>query len=282
MTSPAGPPRGAGPVAVERRAGPGPAVAYVLNARMYSVNEATASAWHTILRWVGHRADVDAAVLDYPPPQPLPALWGRDDLAAVFMCGHPFSRAQPQPIPIVAPVPSPPAYHDAPVYWTCIVARVDSGIRTLADAFGRRMAYTTPDSQSGYQALRALVAGRTHPFEMKGPLVTPRRVVEAVLAGDADAGPVDSYAVDLLRMHEPQLVAPLRVIATTPPTPIPLLVASPNVARTKVERLRDAFAEVEHAPALRDARGALLLRRFAAVDAGAYDVLREPSGEALI
>ena len=32
-----------------------------------------------------------------------------------------------------------------------------------------------------------------------GPLVTPRRVVEAIVSGEADAGPLDSYFHDLLR-----------------------------------------------------------------------------------
>jgi ABC-type phosphate/phosphonate transport system substrate-binding protein len=154
------------------------------------------------------------------------------------------------------------------VYWTCIVAREDSGLRTLRDTLSRRMAYTTTDSQSGYQAMRALVASEPHPFSsMIGPLVTPRRVVEAVLAGDADAGPVDSYALDLMRLHEPALVAPLRVVATTPPTPIPL---------------RDALTQVGDVPALAQAREAVLLRRFEVVDATAYDVLRATRGNALV
>jgi ABC-type phosphate/phosphonate transport system substrate-binding protein len=199
------------------------------------------------------------------------------------MCGYPFSRAQPQPVPLAAPVPSPAHYRNEPEYWTCIVAREDGGIRALSDTFGRRMGYTTPDSQSGYQALRALVAAQSQPFSaMIGPLVTPRRVIEAVLAGDADAGPVDSYALDLVRLHEPQLVAPLRVVATTPPRPIPLLVAAPGMPDADAARLRRALSEVEHVPALAAARGALLLRRFAAVDAQAYAVLREPVGEALV
>jgi len=255
----------------------------VMNARMYSVNAATAAAWVTVLRWTIQRADVDADVIDYPAPRPLPALWARADLAGVFMCGHPFSLAQSKLIAVAAPVPSVAAYHDAPIYWTCIVARNDSGIGSLADTFSRRMAYTTPDSQSGYLALRALVAGNPHPFAaMVGPLVTPRRVVEAVLSGEADAGPVDSYALDLMRLHEPELVAPLHVVATTPPTPIPLLVASPSVPAAQIDRLRAALADVGDAPALADARAALLLRRFAAVEACAYEVLRQPVGEALI
>ena len=255
----------------------------IATARMYSVTPAAAEAWRTVLQWVVDCAHVDARVIDYPAPLPLPALWGRDDLAAAFMCGYPFSRAQPQPVALAAPVPSPAPYRNAPVYWTSIVARADSAICTLRDTFSRRMAYTTPDSQSGYQALRALVAGETRPFSsMIGPLVTPRRVIEEVLAGSADAGPVDSYALDLLGAHEPQLVAPLRVVAVTPPTPIPLLVASRGTAADEVGRLREALVQVEHEPGLADARAALLLRRFAAADAESYSVLREPAGEPLI
>jgi ABC-type phosphate/phosphonate transport system substrate-binding protein len=249
---------------------------------MYSVSPAAATAWRTLLQWVIDRARVDAQVIDYPPPRPLPALWARDDLAAVFMCGYPFSRATPQPIALAAPVPSPAPYGDRPVYWTCVVVREDSRLRTLRDTFSRRMAYTTPDSQSGYQALRALVASEPHPFSsMIGPLLTPRRVVEAVLAGDADAGPVDSYALDLMRLHEPALVAPLRVVATTPPTPIPLLVASRGTPPDAVRRLCDALARAGDEPALAHAREATLLRRFEPVDATAYDGLREPAGAPL-
>jgi ABC-type phosphate/phosphonate transport system substrate-binding protein len=255
----------------------------VVNARMYSVNAATAAAWRVVLQWAVDRAGLDAEVVEYAAPQPLPALWARNDLACVFMCGYPFSRAVPQPIALAAPVPSPPPYDNKPVYWTCVVAREESGLRTLRDTFGHSMAYTTTDSQSGYQALRALVAGESSPFSsMIGPVFTPRRVVEAVLAGEADAGPVDSYALDLMRLHEPHLVAPLRVVAMTPPTPIPLLVASPTLPNDEAGRLRQALTEVEHETTLAAARAALLLRRFAAVDARSYAVLREPVGKGLI
>jgi ABC-type phosphate/phosphonate transport system substrate-binding protein len=254
-----------------------------MNARMYCVDAVAADAWRVLLQWVAQRAGVDAEVIDYPPPKPLPALWARDDLACAFMCGYPFSRAAPQPIALAAPVPSPHAYRDRPEYWTCIVAREDSGIRTLADTFGRRMAYTTTDSQSGYQALRAMVAEEARPFcSMIGPLVTPRRVVEAVAAGEADAGPVDSYALDLMRLHVPQLVSPLRVVATTPPTPIPLLVASPATAAEEAARLRQALLGVEHEAGLARVRETLLLRRFAAVDGATYAILGEPVGRALV
>lgn len=245
---------------------------------MYSVNAATAEAWDALLRWVISCADVAYAVVAYPPPQPLPALWSRADLGCAFMCGYPLSRTSPAPTVLAAPIPSPPAYRGEAVYWTNLVARKDGPLRSLADALGKRMAYTTPDSQSGYQAPRELFAqeGRTPLFSATvGPLVTPRRVVEAVLAGDADVGPVDSYALDLMRRHEADWLAPLAVVATTARTPIPPLVGAPNLPREDFRRLTAALLAVAEARELADVREALLLRGFAPASAGDYDVLRE-------
>jgi len=258
----------------------------VANARMYSVNPAVTEAWRSVLRWVIERAQVELEVIDYPAPQPLPALWQRDDLGCAFMCGFPLSHASPVPVVLAAPVPSPAAYRGEAVYWTNLIARNDGKVRTIDDAFGRRIAFTTPDSQSGYQAMRAFFAPharqRGSPLfaTTVGPLVTPRRVVESVLAGEADLGPVDSYAFDLMRHHEPDLIAPLNVIAATMRTPIPPLVGAASLAPHDATRLRDALALVESAPDLAETRQALLLHGFAPVKAATYGGLRSTAAAA--
>jgi ABC-type phosphate/phosphonate transport system substrate-binding protein len=254
---------------------------------MYAVTPTVAQAWRSLLTWVIERAQVRCEVIEYPSPQPLPALWSRDDMGCAFMCGYPFAHANPQPVILAAPVPSPPAYRGRPVYWTNVVARSDGPLRTIEDTFGKRMAFTTPDSQSGYQAIRALLAPSAHGAalfaELVGPLVTPRRVIEAVVAGEADAGPVDSYAFDLLQRHEPGLMAPLRVIATTlPTTPIPPLVAAPGIAPADADRLREALLAAGSAAALGEARASLLLRGFAAVAAREYESFRYASQAATV
>jgi len=250
------------------------------NARMYSINAPAAQAWRALLRWVLARADVDCEVIDHPPPLPLPALWTRPDMGCAFMCGYPFVLAAPQPLVLAAPVPRSATYGGAPVYWTDIVVRTSAPFRQLADLFGTRFAYTTEDSQSGYQAPRALLApyarerGGALFASTVGPLVTPRGVIDAVLDGSADAGPLDSYAHELLRAHEPALARRLRTIATTPPTPIPPLVAAPGIAPAVAERLRSALLAVDRAPELAPLLAALRLTRFAAIDAVRYDELR--------
>jgi ABC-type phosphate/phosphonate transport system substrate-binding protein len=113
-----------------------------------------------------------------------------------------------------------------------------------------------------------------------GPLVTPRRIVEAVLAGDADAGPLDSYVHDLLRRHEPGLASRLRVVATTPPTPIPPLVAAPGIAAADAQRIADTLLAVGDSSALEAIRATLQLEGFARVSADDYEALRAQAQQA--
>ena len=251
----------------------------IANARMYSVDAATTEAWRSLLTWVVATAGVDVEVIDYPAPQPLSDLWSRPDLACAFMCGYPLTLTVPHPVILAAPVPSPDAYGGEPVYWTNLVARKDGPVRTLEDALGCRMAFTTTDSQSGYHAPRVLLA--PHAQERRrlfsatvGPLFTPRRVVEALIAGEADVGPVDSYAFDLITRHDPGWVEPLAVIAKTRRTPIPPLVGSPRLPQGDARRLSAALLSVGEAPELAVVRETLLLRGFAAVSRARYDVLR--------
>ena len=63
----------------------------ILNARMYSPTPEIAALWRALLSEVAAACDAPLTVFDYPPPQPLGPLWARDDKAAVFMCGLPFS-----------------------------------------------------------------------------------------------------------------------------------------------------------------------------------------------
>lgn len=243
---------------------------------MYSLDAALGQAWRELLQWVIDRAEVDVSVIDYPAPEPLPALWARSDMACAFMCGYPLARMQPAPQVLAAPVPSPLRYAARPRYCTDFVVRADAGIACLADAWGRRMAFTTPDSMSGYQAPRRFLAqaaarrGGALFASTIGPLITPLAVVDALLAGNADIGPLDGYALDLLRLHEPARLAALTVIASTPFAPIPPLVAAAGIDPAVAQRLRDALLAVESAAELAPLRERLLLRGFARIGATAY------------
>jgi len=250
----------------------------IANARMYAIGGA-AGAWRTLLEWVVARAGVTCDVIDYPPPQPLAALWARPDLGCAFMCGYPFSTTVPRPTLLAAPVPNPAPHGGRPVYWTDIVVAAESRLERLEDTFGATFAWTSEDSYSGWHAPRLLLAPhaqrRGGPLFAAaiGPLVTPRAVAVAVAKGRADAGPLDCYAHALLRTNEPALAAQLRVIAQTPAVPIPPLVGAPAMAPEDASRLRAVLVDADREPGLAAARAALSLDRFSAVAPELYDRL---------
>jgi ABC-type phosphate/phosphonate transport system substrate-binding protein len=245
----------------------------VANARMYAVTPAVRAAWQDLFAWVAETAGVPLAYLDHAAP--LEALWARDDLGAAFMCGFPFASAARKPVLLAAPVPSPARYGGAPRYCTDFVVRADSRFASLSDTFGGRIGWTVGHSQSGYNAVRHHLLGQPQPLYAAwvGPLVTPRRVIEAVLDDTIDVGPLDSYVHDLLRRHDPETASKLRVVESTAMTPIPPLVASPAVDGETVERLHRALLSCHAEPTMAATLDALLLSRFDAVDPADYQLL---------
>ncbi|MBJ7222208.1 MULTISPECIES: phosphate/phosphite/phosphonate ABC transporter substrate-binding protein [unclassified Brenneria] len=232
----------------------------IANGRMYSVTAAAAANWKNLLQEVYRRAEVAGGVIDYPAPAPLEALWQRADLAAVFMCGLPFSLRLFPVVPIATPAPLHSLTDGAGSYRSRLIVARDAPYQHLPETFGQRLAFTNPESHSGYSALRYhllrwLQPGQTRLYrETVGPLITPRRVVETIANGEADIGPVDSYAFELLARDEPELMQQVRVIDQTAPAPMPLLVASATIDAGSLAKLQRAFMTLQQ-----DSQGAACL-----------------------
>jgi ABC-type phosphate/phosphonate transport system substrate-binding protein len=254
----------------------------IANARMYAVSPEAAAAWRALLGTLIVRAGLDVEILEHAEPAPIDALWQRGDLAAVFMCGLPYSRADPKPHLLAAPVAAPAVYQGLPRYWSEWIVRKDSLFERVEDTFGGRLALTAPHSQSGcLAALRDLekLAGRRSPLyrEVIEPRVTPLGAMRAVIDGAADLAPLDSYAFALLERYRNDLTAEVRVIGRTDRKPIPPVVATVS----GVEALRSAFLEAHREPATRALLDALLLERFVPAHAADYDDLRTEAETAL-
>src|ERR1700693_4174313 len=99
----------------------------IANARMYSVSPEAAALWRRLLAGVIEHAGVDITLVEPPAPAPINELWQRPDKAGVFMCGLPFSRSDPRPELIAAPVPSPSDFSGLPQYLREMGGRKDSG-----------------------------------------------------------------------------------------------------------------------------------------------------------
>jgi ABC-type phosphate/phosphonate transport system substrate-binding protein len=258
----------------------------VASARMYSWSPTLTAAWRRLLEWVAQRSGGALKVLELADPYPLEELWAREDLGCVFMCGYPWAMRAERPHLLAVPVPSPPRYGGRPIYFTDFVVRDDSPYRTLEDTFGGCIAYSIEHSHSGYNAARFhLLAHRQadRPAlygKVLGPLHRQLPVIDAVLDGRADVGPVDAYGLDLLRRHGAERAKRVRVVATTLPAPSAPLVASPGVDAGTRGRLVEALLAAHTAPELTATLDELLIARFVPADPEAFDVMLERQRQA--
>jgi ABC-type phosphate/phosphonate transport system substrate-binding protein len=247
---------------------------WIASARMYAVSAAAADTWRELFLQLARRARMPLQIVDHPAPASIAELWARSDKAAVFMCGLPYSRATPQPQLLAAPVPSAPEFRGQPLYWSEFVVATASAHRSLEDTFGGRIAFTSPESQSGFAApLRHLreASDGTPPYrEVIAPQITPQGALAAVAEGRADIAAIDAYSLQLLRRFAPELAARVRVVARTEPRPIPPLVAS-----QPFQPLTDAFLAAHQDPALHSLLADLRLSRFVQPEAAAYRQLQQ-------
>ncbi len=267
--------------------------ASIANARMYAVAPAVEEAWRALLGHIAIDADLPLTYLPYPAPQPLEQLWSRADLGAVLMCGYPIALRLAAVVPLASPIPAVDWAQGRAVYRTDLIVRADAPYRRLEDSFAGRVGWTVEHSHSGFNALRHHLlryrsAQRPRVYrEAVGHLVTARRILDAVIAGEIDVGPLDAYWHLLLRRHMPALVAGIRVLDATDVAPMPAFVAAPGLPQAVIARLKAAFAGASQRPWFSALAEPLCLAGFASVDQGdfattlAWDRAAKAAGYAL-
>jgi len=254
---------------------------WIANARMYAVTPEVEVAWQELLLNVAREAGTELAYVRYPAPAPLEEFWSRPDLGAVFMCGYPVALKLAAVTPIAAPIPRAAWAEGRAVYRSDLIVREDSPYRTLEDTFGGRAGWTVTHSQSGFNAFRYILLGhRTadRPSlyrEMKGNLVTARNVLDGVREGRLDIGPLDAYWHMLIARHAPNLTSGVRVLTSTPLTPMPPFVAAAGAPLELVGRLRESFLGARTRSWFSRYAEVLMLDGFAAVDASTFEPLLE-------
>lgn len=208
--------------------------------------EALQAFWATLAELL--RTAPEAKGFDIPPllsqPPDCHAQWLANDLLLSQACGYPLVTQLAGKVQLVGTF----AY-DAPGVQgiqcqSQLICRVGDRRRTLADFAGGTLAFNDTISQSGYNALRALVASHldstptaARPFFAASTMTGAHyRSIEAVQTGQADMAAVDAVSWALWQQSHPAQAAALRVfgqserypglpLITSLQTPAPLLAA---------------------------------------------------------
>ena len=245
--------------------------------RMYNVGPKVRGLWDGLFAWLAEESGIRLEVIAHAAPAPLSELWARPDLGAAFMCGYPFSllQADERPVALAAPVSTAPWADGRPALCEPYRRRQGCGLRSRRSP-GPALGLDGARFPVGLSRAAGFLAGLPRPktpVTAVGPLLNPNGVVDAIATGRIDVGAIDAYAWQLLEMHEPEALAPLRIIATTAATPVPLLVASRRQPADMVSALRQALLRAHHDDRGRSILASLGLSQFAAPDVAAYDSL---------
>jgi ABC-type phosphate/phosphonate transport system substrate-binding protein len=154
----------------------------------------------------------------------------------------------------------------------------------IADLRGAHCAVNGLESQSGYNALRALIAPYARDGRFFGKVTVTGAHAESiarVASGEIDVAAVDCVTHALLARHRPAALAGTRVLCRTASAPGLPYVTGGAADDDRVRRLREGLRAALEDPELADARETLMLAGIAELPLSAYGRIVEMENEAI-
>jgi len=182
--------------------------------------------------------------------------------------------------PIAAPVLTGGRYGSRPVYYSDVIVRHDSALRSFADLRGRTWAYNEKLSQSGYGITRYYLAQLGETAGYFGQIIEAgrhERAIELVASGEADAAAIDSHMLDTYLDMYSHLRWVLRIIDSLGPSPIQPVAVRRSLPEDWKDELRLALSEIENDHNGRSILARAQVERFVRVDEETYDPIRTMS-----
>jgi ABC-type phosphate/phosphonate transport system substrate-binding protein len=196
------------------------------------------------------------------------------DLLFSQTCGYPLMHALAGKVTLLAT----PCYAveacEAADYCSLVVVAADNPAAGITELRGARCAVNGTDSQSGYNALRALVAPLAAGGRFFGRVAVSgshRASIGLVGSGQADVAAIDCVTHALLSRDRPATLAGTRVLCRTATAPNLPYVTRAGADDDLLARLRGGLQRAMADPALTTVRDSLMLTGIAVLPLSAYD-----------
>ena len=208
-------------------------------------------------------------------PQDLHAHWLEPTLLLSQTCGYPLSTSLRTKVQVVGTF----AYN-APgcqgIYCKSQLLRRSNDARTALSQFaGSTLAFNSSDSQSGFNALRALIATTRPERPFFGGAVQSgghNASIEKVRSGQADMAAVDCVTLAIWRDIHPQLAKDIAVFGETAAYPGLPLITSLSTPPDTLEMLRECLSTVAIEERFAAVRAPLNISGFETTGLHDYDV----------
>jgi len=157
-------------------------------------------------------------------------------------------RSRTKVVPVVA--------FSRPDYFSVVAVRQDSGIRTIAELKGKKIAFNDIGSTSGHIGPSlVLAAGGLDPVkDIEGAHLSSEVGYTGLKRGDLAAIAVSGSNFAKLRDNDPDVNSgTFRIIGRSPDLPNDVLVAGGHVDPAVIQKLKDVFRDPQIAPKLKAA-----------------------------
>ena len=200
-----------------------------------------------VAAYIQEQTDIAVEYVSGIPWQEREQLFDAGEIQILWLCGLPYvykSDLTEIGMELLAvPVPAGTRYDGRPIYFSDVVVRSNSRYRNFLDLRGSSWAYNERRSHSGYNVVRAHLAGIGETEGFFGSLVASGKhsaSVAMILSGRADGAAIDSTMLKWIFSMHSEAPRRLRVIDSIGPSPMPPWVIStrtPGKLRGEVRAL---------------------------------------------
>ena len=248
-----------------------------------------------LTRWAGYlseRLDTRVGFVARDQYQAVHDLLFSGQIDAAWTCGYPFVRFQSQLQLLAVPL-----YQGQPLYQSYLIRPLapaqpakaagdanaqptgsETLVRAWSDMAGKVFAYSDPLSNSGWLVAQGEFAGaRIGQRDLKRSFFAHghRNVADAVASRLADAGSIDGYVWETMRLQGMPGAMQTEVIWKSRPHGFPPLVAALNAEPARLEPLRRSLLGMAGDDAGRRLLKSLNLDGFIAGQPGIFDSIRQ-------
>ncbi len=231
-----------------------------------------------LARWADYlslRLDARVTFASRDQYQAVHELLSNGQVDAAWTCGYPFVRFQPQLHLLAVPL-----YQGKPLYQSYLIRPLggEVTVRGWADTAGKVFAYSDPLSNSGWLVAQGEFAvARIAQRDLKRSFFAHghRNVADAVASRLADAGSIDGYVWETMRLQGMPGAMQTEVIWKSRLHGFPPLVAAAGTEPAKLDALRRALLSMANDDTGRALLKSLNLDGFIAGQPGIFDSIRQ-------
>lgn len=224
-------------------------------------------------RYLSEQAQCEVSFVARESYQTILELLSAGDLDAAWICGYPYVRYQADLELLAVPL-----YQGNPLYQSYLIGSKAAQVHGWGDLRGKVLAYSDPLSNSGWLVAQAQLAqAGLQARDLKRAFFAHghRNVAEAVAARLAQAGAIDGYVWETMRLQGMAAVARTEVVWKSAPFGFPPLVVRRGTMGPPAVRLQKALLAMAYDTGGSELLKALNLTGFIAGAPSLFESIRQ-------